>query len=77
MLVELGIDRFNADISHRFIKDSLVSNSADLAPYLLHSSAPLEDRIKQLVRMHLALQSMLMLEKFVQFAPYGKLTMAK
>jgi len=77
MMVEIGIDSFNAEIAFQFLKDGLVSNRVDLEPYLVHFAAPIEDRIAQLFPLHLALQSMKMLEKFVCFSPYGKIAMTK
>lgn len=77
MLVEVGVDRFKGDIQYRFLKDEFISNASDLEPFFLHSSAPVEDRIDQLMPLYLALQSILMIEKFVCLTPHKKMLMAK
>lgn len=76
-LVEIGLDRFTADLTYRFMHNEFLTSNVDLEPYFLNSLTPIEDRINNLIPIYLALQSMIMIEKFVRLAPHEKPNMAK
>lgn len=77
MLVEIGVDRFKGDIQYRFHKDDFISNVTDLEPFFLHHSALVEKKIEQLMPLYLALQSILLIKKFVRLTPDKKILMTK
>uniref|UniRef100_A0A915D5X0 Uncharacterized protein n=1 Tax=Ditylenchus dipsaci TaxID=166011 RepID=A0A915D5X0_9BILA len=77
MLVEIGVDRFHGDLAYRYMKQEFLPNATDLDPFLLHNSANLDERIERLIPIHLALQSIIMINQFVQLAPHEKVDKAK
>uniref|UniRef100_A0A914GYH3 Protein zwilch n=1 Tax=Globodera rostochiensis TaxID=31243 RepID=A0A914GYH3_GLORO len=77
LLIEIGVDRFNGELIHRFLTGNLLPNTLDLEPFFLHFSSSLENRIERLIPLHLALQSMMMIEIYVELQPHEKTNMAK
>uniref|UniRef100_A0A183BHY7 Protein zwilch n=1 Tax=Globodera pallida TaxID=36090 RepID=A0A183BHY7_GLOPA len=77
LLIEIGVDRFNGELTHRFLTGDFLPNTLDLEPFFLHSSSSLENRIERLIPLHLALQSMMMIEIYVKLPPHEKTNMAK
>ncbi|KAL3098964.1 hypothetical protein niasHS_000952 [Heterodera schachtii] len=77
LLIEIGVDRFSGELTHRFLTDGFLPNTIDLEPFFRHSSASLEDRIERLIPLHLALQSMIMIELYVKLPPHEKTNTAK
>lgn len=77
MLVEIGLDRFMSDLSYQFSTNEFLPSNTELTPFFLKEDTPIEDRIKHLIPIHLALQSLLMINKFIRMASHEKPDLAK
>jgi hypothetical protein len=58
LLIEVGLDRFNGELSHRFLTGHFLPNASDLELFLTRPSAPIESKIEKLFPLYLSLQSM-------------------
>ncbi|KAL3077027.1 hypothetical protein niasHT_035861 [Heterodera trifolii] len=77
LLIEIGVDRFSSELTYRFLTNGFLPSAIDLEPFFHHPTASLEDRIERLTPLHLALQSMIMIQLYVKLPPHEKTHTAK